>query len=57
MLSKMICAMKIRLILENVMLKVETDRQNKDGLMKTKLCRSTTCTIFPLVETIKLEVT
>ena len=49
--------MKIRLILENVMLKVETDRQNKDGLMKTKLCRSTTCTIFPLVETIKLEVT
>ena len=48
----------------HVMLKVDSDSQtdtDRDGLMKTKLCKSSTCTrfpyvSFPYVETIKVEV-
>ena len=50
MFSKTSCAKNLRKL-------IQTDKTdtNRDGLMKTKLCKSTTS--FPLVETIKLEVT
>ena len=50
MLSKTICAKNLRKLIQTD--KIDTNRD--DGLMKTKLFNYTT--MFPLVETIKLEV-